>query len=249
MKLSVITVCLNSASTIEQTMQSVLSQRHADIEYLVLDGGSSDGTQEIIGRYRDRLAVYLSEPDKGLYDAMNKGIALATGEVIGILNADDFYADSEVLHRVATVFNDPQVDACYGDLVYVKREATDKIVRYWKSQAYADGLFYRGWMPPHPTFFVRRAVYERFGRFKLELGSVADYELMLRFLLRHGIKTSYIPALLVHMRCGGVSGASFANRWRANRMDRKAWDINGLRPKPWTLLMKPLSKISQFFIK
>lgn len=247
MKLSIITVCLNSASTIEQTIQSVLLQCYSNIEYIVLDGGSSDGTQDIIGRYSDRLAVYRSEPDKGLYDAMNKGIALATGEVVGILNADDFYADSEVLHRVATAFNDLQVDACYGDLVYVKREAADKIVRYWKSQTYTDDLFYRGWMPPHPTFFVRRNVYEQLGGFKLEFGSGADYELMLRFLLRYGIKTSYIPALLVHMRCGGISGESFANRWRANRMDRKAWDINGLHPKPWTLLMKPLSKISQFF--
>lgn len=249
MKLSIITVCLNSAQTIEQTIQSVLSQHHGDIEYLVLDGGSRDGTQEIIERYHDRLAVYRSEPDDGLYDAMNKGIGLATGDVVGILNADDFYTDEYVLSKVAHVFRDPAVDACYADLVYVAKDSPEKIVRYWKSQPYNDRLFYRGWMPPHPTFFVRRKIYEQYGCFNLAMGTAADYELMLRFLLRHSIKASYIPALLVYMRCGGASGSSLVRRWCANRMDRKAWSINSLHPKPWTLLMKPLSKITQFFVR
>lgn len=215
-------------------------------EHLVIDGGSTDGTAEIVGRFGDAVARFISEPDDGIYDAMNKGIALATGEVVGILNADDLYADDRVLPDVAKVFEDPSVDSCYGDLVYVEPSDTRRVVRTWRAGAFRKDLFYQGWMPPHPTFFVRRAVYDKFGLFNLSLGFAADYELMLRFLLRHGISTVYIPRVLVRMRAGGVSNLSLRNRLRANRMDRKAWKVNGLAPRPWTILMKPVRKIPQF---
>ena len=219
------------------------------------------------------VTVVRSEPDNGIYDAMNKGIALATGDVIGILNADDFYADSRVLARVAAVFEDPAVMGCYGDLVYVNdarnngqwivdngQRKTDNcqlsivncqlpLHRYWKAGSFDHTRFAWGWMPPHPTFFVRRSVYERYGTFRLDMGSAADYELMLRFLLKERIRAAYIPSVLVAMRTGGASNASLKSRLRANRMDRRAWKVNGLTPLPWTILCKPLRKLSQWFVK
>ncbi len=247
MKLSIITVSFNSAATIETTLSSVAEQTSASIEHIVVDGGSTDGTLEIINRYRSVLAHVITGSDAGIYDAMNKGIALARGDIIGILNADDFYAAEDVIAQIATVFEDLAVDACYGDLEYVDTSQTDKVCRYWRSGNYRPERFYHGWMPPHPTFFARRVLYDTYGSFNLALGSSADYELMLRFLLRYGAKAVYIPHVLVKMRTGGISNASLRNRLRANRMDRLAWRINGLHPRPWTMYMKPLSKLNQFF--
>jgi glycosyltransferase len=178
---------------------------------------------------------------------MNKGIALASGDIIGILNADDYYADRNVITHIASAFEDESVDACYGDLEYVDTLLTGKVFRYWRSGDYRPERFYHGWMPPHPTFFARRSLYEKYGGFNLALGSSADYELMLRFLLKFEAKAVYIPEVLVKMRAGGVSNASLGNRLRANKMDRLAWRINGLHPRPWTMYMKPLSKLNQFF--
>lgn len=193
-------------------------------------------------------AVVLSEPDRGLYDALNKGLELAQGDVIGFLHADDFLADDGVLADVAARFESPDnpLDACYGDLVYVRHDNSECIVRYWKSNPYNPRRFYHGWMPPHPTFFARRRVYNKYGNFNLGMGTSADYELMLRFLLKHSVSCQYIPRILVKMRTGGVSNASLANRLRAHYHDHRAWRINGLRPAPWTLYLKPLSKIVQY---
>jgi glycosyltransferase len=272
---SIITATYNAASSLAHSLESVAGQRlgtgafgAGPLEHLIIDGGSTDGTLEILARlapHPSRLTRTLSEPDRGIYDAMNKGLRLATGDIIGILNADDFYADDRVLERVAKVFEDPTVEACYGDLVYVRGTQEEgrgtrenqslitnnklRILRYWKSGAFSSDKFKWGWMPPHPTFFVRRSVYERFGLFNLDLGSAADYELMLRFLVKHRIKTAYIPEVLVCMRAGGVSNASLGNRLKANRMDRKAWEMNGFKPYPWTLAMKPIRKIPQYFLK
>ncbi len=243
--ISIITPVFNAKDTLRDCIESVLSQDYS-VEYIIVDGGSTDGTTDIIAEYASRLAHLISEPDRNSYDAANKGIALATGDVIGILAADDIYAHGEVVSKVAAAF-ELDVDACYGDLVYVDRRNTTKVTRYWKAGAYERKLFYNGWMPPHPTFFVRRSMYEKYGMFRLDQGTAADYELMLRFLFKAGITAAYVPEVLVKMRAGGSSGMSLRNRIKANRYDRRAWKLNGLRPKPWTLLLKPLSKLSQYY--
>ena len=267
-KISVITVSLNSAATIESTINSVASQNYPNIEYIIVDGLSSDNTLEIVRRYGEVVHTVLAEKDDGIYDAMNKGIARVTGELVGIINADDYYASPEVLARVARAFENPEIMCCYGDLEYVKTageascgcygsgsglKGTNpgfvKVVRYWRSGPYRSDLFYWGWMPPHPTFFVRRSLYECFGTFRTDMGSAADYELMLRFLLKYGQRAAYIPEVLVKMRTGGASGTSLAARFAANRMDRRAWTLNALTPYPWTMLCKPLRKVGQFLLK
>lgn len=246
LSLTIVTVAYNNEETIVNCLESVSSQQ-VDFEHLVIDGLSTDQTVSIARQYSDSRVKIISEPDQGIYDAMNKGIKLATGEVIGILNADDFYSSPTVLDKVAALFGDPSIDAVYGDLLYVDNQDTDHVIRYWKSGAYHPKKFYWGWMPPHPVFFVRRTVYEKFGLFNLQLGSAADYEIMLRFLLRHQVGVTYLPEILVKMRVGGASNAGLSNRLKANRMDRKAWEVNGLRPYPWTLSMKPVRKIGQWF--
>lgn len=252
--ISIITATCNAAATIADCLESVRTQT-APCEHLIIDNASTDGTLALVDEYPHVQRV-VSEPDRGIYDAMNKGIALATGEVIGILNADDFYADERVLERVARVFEDPAVMSCYGDLEYVRESNTEttqtaqcKVVRYWKSGSFTPSSFYWGWMPPHPTFFVRRCVYQQYGVFNTGLGSAADYELMLRLLLKNRLKTVYIPQVLVKMRVGGASNKSLTARLRANRMDRRAWEVNGLTPYPWTMLMKPLRKLPQWFVR
>ncbi|MDP3479261.1 MAG: glycosyltransferase family 2 protein [Desulfoprunum sp.] len=248
LKISIITATFNASATLADCLTSVVAQSFGNIEHILIDGGSKDETLALTHSYR-HVSLLISEPDQGVYDAMNKGIRLAHGDIVGILNADDFYASSDVLTKVAEVFEDPAIDACFGDLVYVDTADTAKVVRYWRSGGFALRQFYWGWMPPHPTFFVRRSVYEQFGLFNLDLGSAADYELMLRFLVKHEIKAAYIPEVLVKMRTGGISNASWRNRLTANRMDRKAWAVNGLKPFPWTLWLKPLRKIGQWVVK
>jgi glycosyltransferase involved in cell wall biosynthesis len=200
----------------------------------------------IIDRYKAGIARIVSEPDSGVYHAITKGIVLATGDVIGTLNADDFFAHGEVLAKVAEVFEDPAVDSCYGDLDYVDPADPARVVRRWRSGAYDVRRFYWGWMPPH--FFVRPRIYEKYGGFKPSFGTAADYELMVRLLVKHKISSVYIPAILVKMRTGGLSNISWMNRLRANRMDRKAWHENGLKPLPFTHILKPLSKAGQYVI-
>ena len=213
---SVVTVVKNAAETIADTIDSVCSQSHREREYLVIDGGSTDGTLAILRHRQPDLTEWISEPDRGIYDAMNKGIERARGEVIGLLNADDIYADDAVLASVAETFSDPEVEACYGDLVYVERNRTDRIVRYWRSNAYAPGLFERGWMPAHPTFFVRRSTYQRLGLYNLRLRFQADLELTARFMGLHAIQTRYIPRIQVRMRIGGATNQSIGNIIRGN---------------------------------
>lgn len=244
---SIITVTFNAAVTIAQCIDSVAGQK-VSVEHIIIDGASDDGTLNIVKEKSSSVSKILSERDKGIYDAMNKGLALAEGEIIGFLNADDFYASDDVLASVRKAFEDPAVDACYGDLLYVDPGKTGRSVRYWRSDNYNPKKFYWGWMPPHPTFFVRRRIYEKYGGFNTELGSAADYEIMLRFLLKHRSRAVYLSRVLVKMRTGGISNASLVNRLRANRMDRKAWTVNELQPYPWTILAKPLRKLSQWLV-
>ena len=246
--LALITPSLNSAATLEDCIRSVASQSRP-VVHLLIDGGSTDGTLDIASRNGGHFQQVISAADQGIYDALNKGIGLAQSEIIGTLHADDLLADERVIESVLDAFSDPDIDAVFGDLDYVDRADPSRIVRHWRAGPYAPRQFYQGWMPPHPTFFVRRRCFEQFGRYRLDLGTAADYELMLRFLLVHAIRVRYIPRVLVKMRVGGASNASLLARMRANRMDRKAWAVNGLRPRPWTLLAKPVRKMGQWWVR
>jgi len=247
LKISVITVVYNGEKTIADTIESVIGQDFFNKEYIIVDGASKDGTMRIVSSYADRIQVLVSEPDRGIYDAMNKGIRLATGDVIGILNADDVYTDSTVLSKVAATLEGSEMQGCYGDLVYVDSSGT-KVKRKWISGNYTPDSFLWGWMPPHPTLFFRREVYEMYGMFNLDMGSAADYELILRMLYKHRVPVGYIPEILVRMREGGVSNMSLKNRLKANRNDREAWRKNGLKPYPFTLWLKPIRKLHQFIV-
>jgi glycosyltransferase len=247
-ELTIITTVFNAEDTIRACLESVRRQECSSIEHVIIDASSTDATLYILKEYKKaspyRVTI-ISEPDEGIYHGMNKGLRLASGDIVGILNADDLYPSDDVLSSVVHVFEEKGVDACYGDLVYFARRNPDenssarkngdggggnRVVRYWKSGSFDPDKFLWGWMPPHPTFFVRRSVYEKYGYFNPDLGSAADYEIMLRFLFKHRLKAVYIPQVLVHMRTGGASNATLLNRLKANRMDRKAWRVNGLRP-------------------
>lgn len=244
MKVSIITVSFNAAKTISATLSSVATQTYPYIEHIIVDGGSTDGTQNVVNRFH-HVAKFISEPDNGLYDAMNKGLAISTGEIVVILNADDFYAHAGIIDKVVQCFQQNHVDAVYGDLVYVNGDYT-KIIRNWKTGYFERNKFYKGWMVPHPTFFVKRECYEKWGNFDTSLKYAADYELMLRFMLKQRITSFYLPETLVIMKAGGKSNSSIFNRYYINREDRKAWSINHLQPHLFTLILKPLRKLTQY---
>ncbi len=247
MKVSVITGVLDRSDTIEDCIKSVLSQSYKDIEHIVIDGGSTDGTLDIISRYKDKIAKVVGEPDNGIYDALNKGIRLASGDIIGLLHADDFYAHDRVIENVVSVFESKNVNSCYGDLEYVDKNDADKVIRYWKSSNYRQGKFKYGWMLPHPTFFVRKWVYEKYGYFNTHFKIAADYELMIRFLVKHRISTYYVPEVLIKMRMGGVSNKNLKNLLIKNYEDYRAWKVNNLNGSLSIILLKNLVKIPQFF--
>ena len=246
MKISIITVCYNSEKTIADCITSVVNQSYDNLEYIVIDGKSTDTTMEIIASFGDQIFKVVSEKDKGMYDAINKGIRMASGDIIGVLNSDDYYTDGLVIEDVMSKFNEANADALYADLNYVDQIDTNNVVRYWKSSDYKPNSFLSGWMPPHPTFFIRKEWYLKYGEYSLELVSAADYELMLRMVLKHGARLAYLPRVIVNMRVGGMSNSSLRNRLRANKEDRKAWEMNGLTPKYYTLIFKPLRKIIQY---
>ncbi|MBL4706349.1 MAG: glycosyltransferase [Flavobacteriales bacterium] len=246
MKVSIITISYNSEETIEDTIKSVVDQDYDNIEYIIIDGNSKDNTLQIIDKYKGGISKIVSEQDQGIYDAMNKGVQMATGDLIGILNSDDLYASNQVVSSVVNQIGDAQ--CLYSDLVYVERENTEQVTRYWKSGEYQPGWFKKGWMPPHPTFFVRKDCYDKFGLYSLELKSSADYELMLRFIHKNKISVKYLPQTTIKMRVGGQSNVSIKNRLAANKEDRTAWKMNGLSPGTATV-RKPLSKLTQFFKK
>jgi len=245
MKISIITVTYNAEEFLKTCIDSVQRQTHSDIEYIIIDGISSDKTLTIATSYGN-ISQLVSEKDRGMYDALNKGIKMATGEVIGILNADDYLASDNVISKVAKTFSETGASVLYGDLCYVDKQDTGKIIRRWKSKPYKKGLFQWGWMPAHPTFYARRELFEQYGDYRLDMGSAADYELMIRFLHRHRLKPAYLPAVMVNMRTGGVSNSSVANRIKANKADLEAMKINGIRYPRLAAFLKPVRKIPQF---
>lgn len=244
-KVSVVTAVFNGEKTIAQAIDSVLSQNYPAVESVVIDGASLDATLSILEPYRSRLGKLISEPDEGIYDALNKGIQHATGDVIGFLHADDLFEDVGVLRKVAAAFDDPNIDAVYGDLVYVRQDNVGRIIRYWKSGQYDQAALSRGWMPPHPTFYVRRTVYERLGGFDPRYQIAADYDTILRFLAVGKIRAIYVPEVLVRMRAGGVSNRSLKTILRKSKED--LWALRSNRVGGvGALLWKNLSKLSQF---
>jgi glycosyltransferase len=244
-KISIVTTTYNSAAMIKDTLESIRRQDYPHVESIIVDGQSTDATLPIVLEY-PHVGLCISEPDNGIYAAMNKGIRLASGDVVGILNSDDVYYDETVLSRVAEVFQREGCDAVYGDLVYVDRKDTFKVVRRWKAGVFKANAFMWGWMPPHPTFFVRRSLYTKYAGFAPQFKIAADYDLMLRLIHKHRISLCYIPAVLVKMRNNGASNRSWANRFKANKEDSLAWTSNGLQPFWFTRFLKPLRKLHQF---
>jgi glycosyltransferase involved in cell wall biosynthesis len=248
-KISVVTVVLNGRRYIEGCIQSVLNQTYKDIEYIIVDGGSTDGTKEIIRKYEDKISRWISGQDKGIYDAMNRGIELATGDLVGFLNSDDVYSDTEVLSKVAKSFEEQGVDSVFADLVYIAQDRPDKIVRYYRVQNFVPQMFAYGWMPPHPTFFVKRNCYERLGLFKTDYTIAADYELLVRFIGKHNITYRYLPEVIVRMRVGGRSTKSFISNIVLNKEIIRACAENGIKTNYLKVYSKYLTKISQLFRK
>lgn len=245
MKLSIVTVTYNSAPTIGDTLKSVAAQIHPDIEHIVVDGASTDDTLAIVRRDGPHVARVVCEPDRGIYDAMNKGLALASGDFVGFLNADDMLAGHGVVAALAQAASSPDIDAVCGDLVYVRQDQPDQIVRYWRCGAFSPARLRFGWMPPHPTFYVRRSLLNQVGGFDTGLRIAADYDFMLRCLSRPGMQVGYVPEVLVKMRMGGASNRSLRAMWRKSREDLQALrrsQVGGT----FTLLCKNLRKLPQF---
>lgn len=251
MKISIITVAYNSAATLPDTIESVLRQDYADIEYILVDGNSTDATPDMAERYRPALQQrvafrYLREADDGLYDAMNKGLAMATGEVVGILNSDDFFASDTIISEIAAAFSaDATLDAVYGDVRYVQPDDFARTVRYYSSAAFHRSRMRRGFMPAHPSFYCRRAVYEKYGTFDTSYRVAADFELLLRLIYVHGIRTHYLPKCFVTMRIGGLSNGSLKNRLRIMRDHRRALASHGISSNYLLLSTRYFSKIRE----
>lgn len=243
-KISLVTISYNAVSTIQRCIASVINQTYQNVEYIVIDGNSSDGTQQIINKNKAHIHFFKSEPDQGIYDAMNKGILLATGDVIGILNADDYFASDHVLTDIAESFTRNDADLLYADLDYVNSER--KIIRKWRSGPYRHSKFNWGWMPPHPTFYAKRELFNKWGLYNLDYGTAADYELMLRFMYLNKANVFYLDQVIVKMALGGVSNQNFKNRIKAWEGDFKAMNRNNI-PMPFlSVIFKPLRKITQF---
>lgn len=249
--ITVITAVYNGVASIAECLESVAKQDLSEVEQLVLDARSTDGTTELVRAKAGPHVRHVCERDRGLYDALNKGIALAKHDVIGLLHADDVYADAQVLSRVAYAFRaDPTLEGVYGDLVYVSAQNPSNVVRYWRAGEYRRGMFFRGWMPPHPTLFLRRSVYDRVGGFRTDLNIAADYEFVLRALHIHGVKVAYVPEVFTRMRLGGMSNRSLENVVRKTRQDLRAWKLNG--QAAWgvgAVALKNVTKLPQFVLR
>ena len=249
MKFSIITVCFNSAEFIEFAIHSVYEQTYQDYEYVIIDGGSQDKTIEIIKKWEPKFngrLRYISETDAGIYDAMNKGIQTARGEIIGFLNSDDSFSDEDVLASYAEVFSKNNCDAVYADLLYVGRQNGNQIQRVWKSAHMSFFRMYLGWHPAHPTFYVKKDIYNQFGTFNIRYKIAADYELMIRFIQKNRISCVYLPKTVVQMKAGGISNASLKNILISNQECWKAWAENGFSYNPLAIILKVVHKILQW---
>ncbi len=250
MKVSIITVVFNAEKTIGDALDSVAKQDYGNIEHIVIDGASTDNTMAEVQARANNLAKFVSEPDSGIYDAMNKGLALATGDVIGLLNADDVLQDNTVISQVAAAHLDDSLDACYANLVYVKSYDLSQVTRYWRSENHYKGLCFRGWMPAHPTLYLKRRVYDKVGNFNTDLRYQSDLEFCARAFEVHSISSKYIPELWVRMRLGGVTNNSLATMIKGNWESYKALRKLGLKRDPLSyFLIKFGSKLPSFFRK
>ncbi|KAB7892675.1 glycosyltransferase family 2 protein [Poseidonibacter ostreae] len=248
LKISIITVVWNNSETIKDAINSVLSQRYKNIEYIIVDGASTDGTIEIVESYGDKISKFISEKDKGIYDGINKGISLVKGDVIAFLHSDDIYASDNIIEDVVRIFaKDESLDGIYGDLIYTPKKDTSKVLRYWKSKDFDKSLLAQGWMPAHPTLFLKSDVYEKYGNFDLSFRIAGDYDFMLR-VLSSGIKVKYLPKVLYKMRVGGESNKSLKNIIQKSKEDLKALKKNNIGGIG-SLLIKNFSKIMQFVKK
>ena len=246
MRISVVTAVYNRAATIAQAIESVQAQSWASREHVIQDGRSTDGTLEIVRRMADADTRIFSEPDNGLYDAINRGISNATGDVIGLMHSDDFFATPRALEMIASALENPDVDGAYGDLQYVSASDPARVIRHWRAGEYAPHRLRKGWMPPHPTLYLRREVFERWGLYDTRYAIAADYDAMLRYLVKGGIRLAYVPEVLVKMRIGGESNRSLGRILRKSREDYRAMKANGVGGIA-TLARKNLSKLRQFF--
>ena len=256
MNITLITVCRNAAPVIAATLESALEQDHERMELIVIDGASTDGTVEILRDLEQRVnsspaplstLVLVSEPDNGIYDAMNKGLRLATGDVIGFLNAGDLLMDRGVIGKVVREFDSSGADAVYGDIIMVDENDINKVHRTWRGSGYDRSNFSKGWMPPHVATFIKKSAYDRFGLFNTDLRIGADYEILLRFLYKHKIATVHLPEILVRFRLGGMSNGNIRQILQANREVRRSWGLNGLKAPPLLVTRKLWSKVMQFF--
>ena len=249
MKISIITATYNSADSIQATIESVLSQYDCEIEYIVIDGQSKDGTIAILKNnephFNGRLR-WISEPDQGIYDALNKGIQLATSDIIGFLHSDDVFASKSVLEVIQKTFEETNTDILYGDLVYVDKKNQEKVLRYWRSQPFRQSLLSRGWMPPHPTVFMKKEIYEKQGTFDVSFSISADYDFLLRVLKDPSLHCVYLPQVITKMRLGGTSNRNIRNILIKSKEDYRALRKNGFSYAWWILAMKNISKLSQF---
>jgi glycosyltransferase len=249
LKVSIVTVCLNSATTIRDTIESVFAQDYPNIEYLIVDGVSKDGTLDIVRSYGSRIERVLSEPDCGMYDSMNKGLKLATGDIVGFLHSDDMLASPAIISQVVRAFETTGAECVFGDIDMVDPRNIQRVVRHWRSGPHRPGSLPRGWYPPHVTLYVRRTVLEEVGPFDEHYRIAADMDHMVRLFEVRGVRSTHLPEVLVRMRAGGLSNKSLKNIWRANVETWQSLRRHGFRVGPWFIAAKLLRKIPQLFMR
>ncbi|MDX1471304.1 MAG: glycosyltransferase family 2 protein [Flavobacteriaceae bacterium] len=249
MKVSLITATFNSNQYLQKCIESVNCQSYSDIQHVFIDGGSSDSTLDTIYKTSTRNPMVISEPDHGLYDAINKGISQATGDIIGLIHSDDFLASPKIIFEIVNVFQRNDCDGVYGDLQYVRANNPDRVVRFWKSQDFQKDFLSQGWMPPHPTLFLKENIFADYGNYNLNLTIAADYDFILRIFSKENLKFCYVPEIITVMRLGGASNRSLSNIIRKSREDFYALKQNQIARPIKALLQKNLSKLSQFYSK